>query len=156
MKYKIYINVWVLLLLLRMNTVLFIGVWWRGPLFLPLNTWLNKREAVSSTSLFWCQGQLFFLKKSSSPEKLINLLELYIYPGIRDMSFFLGEQSLWVLVDVKVVYRGKRDENLSLPPMLFDIATFNITHLKIFGWIFSPEQKNLVPLLSHCCNFLHG
>lgn len=72
------------------------------------------------------------------------------------MSFFLGEESLWVLVDVKVVYRGKRDENLSLPPMLFDIAMFNITHLKIFGWIFSPEQKNLVPLLSHCCNFLHG
>lgn len=89
----------------------------------------------------------FSLKKSSSPEKLVNLLELCIYPGIRDVSFFSGVHSVggywWI---GRWFMKEKEMKTCFLPPkMLFDTSTFNMTHLKISDWILFPlSRKTLV------------
>lgn len=111
MKYKVYIKMWAILLLMRMNAILLIRVWGRGHLFLYLNTWVHKREANLDFS-FLVLGQAFLEKRSSSSEQLMALLELCVFTQGLGIYFFSGVVCWWALADEKAIYREKEVESL--------------------------------------------
>lgn len=102
---------WAILLLMRMNAILLIRVWWRGHLFLYLNTWVHKREANLDFS-FLVLGQAFLEKRSSSSEQLMALLELCVFTQGLGIYFFSGVVCWWALADEKAIYREKEVESL--------------------------------------------
>lgn len=103
----------------------------------------TKGKLVSLTSLF---GELF-ISKSSSPEKLVDLLELCIYSGMgdRDVSqcFFFFFFSGLVIGKIRTQLIQEKGVKIA-PPLLLKcclISTSNVLYLKIFGWVYFPLRK---------------
>lgn len=116
-----------------------------------VNTWLNKRETVSSTSLFWCQDKLFFKKELQSREVNKFTRTVYLLWNWGFFFFSWGAVCWWILVVGKAVHGRKRSWKLILfspCPLKRDLMyLLLISHIwKYLVGFFPLEEKNFSSL----------